>query len=191
MGAQPWVRGPAAIFAGVGSGGAPLFLGHCERTPKIQIRPHYSPVFNDLAGQSIPFDWSFDGEEGYVVCDFTRWDQAVWAACQARPRTSAAGSVPGISQPGDIGTLMIAENFATTLWVLFPYTLKPAFALQPAGYKFFATWLQGPDDLDQNNTTAAKIRAVWYCARKPIAVGTLGLTLALYNWDMTGLPAIT
>lgn len=189
--AQPFVRGPAHCFVGIGPGQTPVYLGTAERSPRIQIRPSWSPVFNDIAGQKVPFDWSFDGEEGYVVYDFTRWNEAVWEACQTRPFPPIAGGITGTNVAGDIGTLMLTEGAGYPLWILFPYTLKLAYATQPLGYHFFRTWLMGPDDLDENNTSAARIRGVWYCSRAPtLNIPAAGLNFSLYDGNMAGLPPI-
>lgn len=190
--AQPYVRGPAHFFVGIGAGQSPVYLGTAERTPKIQIRPAWSPVFNDIAGQKIPYDWSFDGEEGYVVYPFTRWVDPVWRACQARPRPPIIGGVPGLNVAGDIGTLMNTEGMGYPIWVLFPYAAKTAYNTQPAGYHFFSSWLMGPDDLDRNNTDAALVNGVWYCSRKPtLNIAAAGLDMLLYDYNVAGLPPIS
>ncbi len=188
--AQGYVRGPTHIYCGVGGGDTPVYLGTAERSPRISIRPSFSPYWNDLAGQKVPYDWGFDGEEGFVVADLTRWNQATLAALQARPRGPFL-STPGISLAGEIGTMMFTENFAVPLWLLFPYSTKPAYATEPQGYHFFGTFLVGPDDLDNNNTGMAKVRCVWYCGRYgTINQPVFGANWSLYDNDCSGLPAI-
>jgi hypothetical protein len=192
--AQPYVTGPAHLYAGVGAGGAPFFIGHAMRTPRITIRPHFSPVWCDLTGQTVPYDWIFDGEEGFVTYDVSRWNEAGYAALAARPRATGAR---GITLPGDIGSLMITELFAYQLWVVFPYAAKPAYASMPPGYHFLNAWLEGPDELDDLGTTARRNRLVFHCGRSGVITtsptGGQGLTLTLYDTlvaSFTGLPSI-
>lgn len=190
--AQAYVRGPAHIFAGVGMAGTPFYLGTAERTPKIQIRRAFSPVWNDLGGQLVPYDWCYEGQEGFVVADLTRWNQPVLAALQGAPRQTIAAATPGTDVVGDIGTLMVTEGAAIPLWIMFPYTAKAAFAAQPAGYHFLATWLLGPDDLDENNTKNAKVRLSWYCGRAGLIsqAPIPGIAWALYDFNLAGMPPI-
>lgn len=189
--AQGYVRGPTHIYCGVGSGGAAVYLGTAERSPRISIRPSWSPYYNDIAGQKIPYDWGFDGEEAFVVSDMTRWNQSVLAALQARPRTVIGGSTPGLNVAGEIGSMMITEGLAVGLWLLFTYTSKAAYATQLAGYRFPATWLMGPDDLDNNNTGMAKVRMTWYAGRLgAVNVAGAGINWLLYDYNVAGLPAI-
>src|SRR5579859_623880 len=96
--ATPFVTGPAHMFVGttrVTNGvpqgaGVVFYLGTSEGSPDIDIKPVYEPVYNDLSG-STPFDLSYMGEEAYITADLTRWNEAVYAAIQARPRHSLAG----------------------------------------------------------------------------------------------------
>lgn len=177
--AKPYVRGPGFLFANVGGGGSAVFLGTAERSPRIQVRPHFSPVYNDLAGQSVPLDMSFDGEDGFVIADLTRWNESGYAALASRPRFTGAR---GTSVPGDIGTLMITEGWAYGLYCLFPYQSKTAYADMPPGYHFPAAFLEGPDDLDNINTTGGKVRLIWHCLRAyAINSGQPGATFTLYD----------
>lgn len=193
--AQPYVTGPAHLYVGLGASFAPLYLGTAERTPRIEIRPAWDAVFNDIAGGKIPLDWLYEGEEAFVTADVTRWNEPVYTLLSARPRTSTAGAVQGQNVPGDIGTLLISENFAFPLWIQFPYVGKAAMAAGnlPPGYRFIAAWLEGPDDLDNLGTMARKTRLVFHCGRA-YALSTNaaggGMTFTLYDHNMTGLPQI-
>ncbi len=167
--AQPYVSGPCPIYCGVGTGGNPLFLGHAEKFPRISIRPHWSPMFVDLAGQGVAYDYVYDGEEAFVVADVTRWNESVYALMADRAKTGAAAALSptdrGTNGFGEIGTLMMTEAVAYGLWIVFPYTAKAFYTTQPAGYQFFSAMLEGPDELDLGST-ARKTRMVWHCIRQ-------------------------
>lgn len=195
--AQPYVTGPCAVYLGVGASGAPVFLGHGERGPSIQIRPSWSPVFADISGQRVPLDYLYDGEEGIVSFDATRYNEDVYAAIANR---SNPGIVTrGFDVPGAVGTLMAHEGKAYPLWVTFPYAPKPAFSsavgpnsggAMPAGYHFHRAFLEGPDGLDGLGTTNRRIRFSFHCIRllNPSYTNAYGAgSLALYDHDMSAV----
>lgn len=159
--ARQYVTGAAHIFVGVGAGYSPVYLGTAERYPKIVLRPNYKPTFADQGGE-VPFDMSFQGEEGFVFADISRWNEATYAALAARPRPNG---IRGSNAPGDVGTLLQAEGMTYPLWVYFPYFSKPAFAGMPAGYRFLSSYVAGPDELEPLGTTPRKIRLTWHCLR--------------------------
>lgn len=186
--AKPYVTGPCHLFLGVGPSGAAIYLGTAERTPEIQIRPSWSPVFNSIAGE-VPFDWLFEGEEAFLTADLTRWNEPVYAASASRPN---AGATRGRNIPGDLGTLMISEGFAYQLWALFPYSiLKPAFSDQQQGFRFPAAFLEGPDSLSGLGTINRRNRLMFHAGRAySINPSGLGMDFLCYDGDMSGLPPI-
>ncbi len=90
----------------------------------------------------------------------------------AKINVNGAASNPGTMGFGEIGTLMVTEGVAYELYVVMPYTAKPAFATQVAGYHFYAAMLEN-DDFELGST-ARKQRMMWHCVRKlvPAAGGT-------------------
>lgn len=154
-----------------GGGGPPIvstsltYLGTCEKAPKIVHRPAWKPVFNDIGGTEVPFDVSYQGEEAFTFADLTRWNEPVFSALQARP--NFPGDVRGLNIPGDIGTLMLTEGRAYQLFIFFPYVAKPAYASggMPAGYRFVATFLEGPDELSELGTSPRKINLIFHHIR--------------------------
>lgn len=198
--AQLYVTGPCDIYVGTTAGTA-LFLGHAERTPNAQIRPMFSPVFCDLYGQRIQADAIYDGEEGMISADLTRFNESLYALIAARPNSTGTGAARGTNLPGDIGTLMVAEGFAYPLFLRFPYASKAAFSTgsggaMPAGYRFAACYLEGPDDLGPMATTNRRIRLNWHAVRTPFTVagnplGSVGMLLYDHNMAPTaGVPAL-
>lgn len=190
--AQPYVTGPAGIWVNVA--GAPAFLGHCERSPSIQIRPYYTPVFSDFAGQRVPLDMIYDGEEAMVSLDLTRYNESVYTVLSSRP----GAAIRGTNIPGDIGTLMLLEGRTFDMWVTFPYAAKAVMSsgvgltsggAMPAGYHFYAAYLEGPDDLGPLGTTARRLRLNFHCIRN-FAADATGATFFLYDHNMTSVAGL-
>jgi hypothetical protein len=192
--AQQYVTGPCSIFVDTGSISGttpPLFLGHSERGPRIQIRPQFSMTYVDLGGQKVPFDAVYDGEDAIVSADLTRWNEDVYTALAIKSGVSGNAN-RGLDEPGDIGTLMVYEGAATQLWLKFPYSAKASMITMPDGYRFVAAILQ-TDDLPELGTKARKISLVWHCMRRfdPEVTNETGQgSFTLFDHDMTGLPAI-
>lgn len=184
--AQVYVTGPCSVWVGIGDGSTgsatPTFLGHAEKSPSIQIRPQFSPVFNDLAGQRVPIDYLYDGEEAMVSVDLTRYNEATYRSIASRPTMTATR---GTNIPGDIGTLMALEGKTFPLWLNFPYAAKTVMSAgaMPAGYHFYAAFLEGPDGLDSLSTSNRRLRLNFHCIRKMTLESTELGTGAFYLYD--------
>jgi hypothetical protein len=197
--AQPYASGPVDVWCGVGAGGAPLFLGHGERAPRIQIVRRYKEVTNDLGGDMVPFDKGYAGETGVVTVTLSRWNESTLAIIQDVATTlTGLGAARGLNGPGEVGTLMVTEGVAYKLWLRFPFSAKAAYAnaasgAQPAGYRFLAAFLEGPDDLfDLGPPNARKVGLQFTCMRAfdPAVSNAFGTGLfALYDHSMIALPA--
>ncbi len=194
--AQPYVTGPCHIAVAFGLRatnrfGTPLYLGTAERSPRIQIRPTWTPLFNDIGGSQIPFDMAYEGDEAFISADLTRWNEGIYALLAARTNNPANQLGRGTNINGDLGTLMITENVANILLLQFPYsTLKAAtYGTQPAGYRFLRTWLEGPDDLDPLGTQPRKIRLV-FRALRAFSITSNGPNFGLYDHNMVAFPNI-
>ena len=189
--ATTMATGPAHVFLGIGANGAPLYLGTTEHTPRIRVRPGWSPVFNDIAGGVIPYDMVYEGEEAFISGDWNRYNEQTLSIMQARPRHNATGSVRGVNIAGDIGTLMLTEGQAYAMYLYFPYSSKPAYvaAGMPAGYHFYAVFLEGPDDMDRLGTIDRINRLQWHALRVfNSSIPTLPLTL--YDLVLPPMPQI-
>lgn len=194
--AQQFVTGPVDIFVNYGSLGGvvtpPLYLGYSERGPRMQVRPQYSSTYVDVGGQKIPFDSCYDGQDAIVSADMSRWNEDVYAAIAIKSGASGNNSPAGIDDPGDIGTLMMHEGAAITVWLRFTHAAKLAYSTMPAGYRFPIAMLQN-DDHNELGTKPRKISLVFHCLREfdvtiTNAYGAGRFTL--FDHDMTGLPAI-
>lgn len=194
--AQQFVTGPCDIFVNYGSLGGvvtpPLFLGHSERGPRMQVRPQYSSSYVDIGGQKIPFDSVYDGQDAIVSADLSRWDETVYAAISIKSGASANNAPAGTDDPGDIGTLMIHEGAAIQVWLRFPHAAKLAYSTMPAGYRFPVCMLQN-DDHNELGTKPRKISLVFHCLREfDVSVtNAFGAgRFVLFDHDMSGLPPI-
>lgn len=191
--AQLYTTGPAHIFVGVGTGTGGLdvaYLGTCENAPRVQLRPASKGVMNAISGTVVPHDKSFQGEEGFIGLDLTRWNQSVLNVVRGRAVPSVGP--PGAYLPGDYGTLMITEGRAMRVWMTFPYAAKAAFnqaasGAMPPGYRFLYCEPIGPDDLGPLSTEARVEHLMFHAI--PGYLPEDG-SLNLYDFDTTGLPAI-
>ncbi len=166
-----YTTGPAYLYIASVAGQNAQFLGTAEYAPRIEIRPGWEPVFNDLGGSKVPFDMSYQGEEGFTFAEINRYNEVVLARLQARPQTAnylgVATPPRGLNYPVDIGTLMLTEGLTVTLYVVFPFAGKAAFRSHqmPPGYRFPGTYLVGPDDLSNLGTKPRKVGLIFHHLR--------------------------
>lgn len=173
----------------------------------------FEPVFNDVMGTRLPYDYSYQGQEAFIDYMFTRFNELVYELCASVPQQIAG--VPGINVDGDVGTLMVTEGKTFPVWITFPYAAKAVFGgnSMPAGYRFFACLMKGPDR-HRSGTGVRKIGVHFHATRVyvPPTAGTVlvpiqpyspgsppgglvsvvtnpGLQL-LYDFNTTGLPAV-
>lgn len=190
MGSQLYCTGPAHVWLQISPGGAPSYLGTCEESPDIEIRPEFEPVRNDIGGVKVPFDMSYQGEDALIVLDLNRWDEDVLRACQALPGTSAGGNTRGQSGPLDVGTLMLTESKTIPVYIVFPFNSKPAMARMPQGYRFFAAYNLGPHRNRPLGTRPRKVLTAFHAIR---SFDPAHGTFLLYDEDVSvafnnGLP---
>jgi hypothetical protein len=190
--AQGFVSGPVDIWCGVGSGGAPLFLGHGQRGPRIQVRRAYQDMWCDLGG-GIPFDKAYAGAMGIVSVELSRWNENVLRIIQDAAVTNSTFTVaPGLNDPGEVGSLMVQEGIAYNLFLRFPHSAKPSYATQPLGFRFVAAFLEGPDDFEDLGPKPRKVGLIWTCLRTfDTTVSNVYGTgrMLLYDTNVTGLGA--
>lgn len=185
-----------------------LFLGTAEEYPTVDIIPHYRPINTDAAGgrHGAPEDEAWVGEEAIIQATLTYWNESVFAACAARP---LGGAGRGFAYQKQMGTLMLREGAAYTVWVYFPYWSKQFQPLpnlagpqkMPAGYRFPRCYLIAPERLSVLGSRPRKISLLWRAKmdyKEVFAASDLvGIsfkdnlsTRTLYDHDMRGLPGL-
>ncbi len=202
-GTQPWTTGPALVYAnGMGlSNGSAFFVGTCREKPIIDVDFEYEPVRNDLAGAK-PADMMYLGRSAQVTCDLTEFNYPVVQALCSPPNFSlaiAALTVPTVGQagqfgwdnPGDLGTLMITEQNAFVLYVVFPYFAShPAMAGMVPGYRFLAAMTNKESIVGAGTETHTK-RLIFDCERvldKTVVISGFAGRWTLYDFAIAGLP---
>lgn len=162
------------------------YLGTCETPPRILINPRWKPLMADIAGDELPFDFAFNGEDAQIQGVLNRWNEYVYYHLAARPRTTGTR---GTYTASDLGTLMLHEGRAIPLWLHFPYSAAKAYGAtysMPAGYRFLATFPVTPEEI-QGGARASKRLITWQAM--PVYSATDG-TWCLYDHDMTNIPSI-
>jgi len=187
--AHPFVHGPVHVFAALGPSSSATYLGTGERAPRVSIRREWEPLFNDIGGTRIPFDYAFQGEEAFVTIQLTRWNQSTLTALKDVIGNAQGRIVPGTTADGDIGSLMATENLGRTLWVQYAYgagQLAPHAAMSDMvpGYRFPCAFLQGPDD-SEGGTDPAKELVTFHAIRQ---YNPSTRKFTLFDYVLTGLP---
>src|SRR6185369_7423901 len=57
----------------------PVFLGSCERGPRVVFEPHYRPIPLNEFGDS-PYDMMYCSESAWIFAELTRWNERVLGA---------------------------------------------------------------------------------------------------------------
>lgn len=187
--AQLWTTGPAHLYIGPTDPNTPLtsaayYLGTCEYAPHIEILAEYTPVFNDLGGSKIPFDTLYEGEMAHTFAEVNRFSETTLAFAQNRPNHFTSG-VRGTNVGGDVGSLILTEKKNISVYVVFPYASKAAYAGSPAGYRFPFSVLRSPDKMFPLGTKPRKVAMIFEHLRGFYpATGVFGL----YDHVVAGLP---
>jgi hypothetical protein len=186
-GAQPYVTGPPAIWVGVGTAFAPLFLGTVEGELDQQYSVEYGEMYNSLRGQK-PFDYEYYGESVVIGVTVTRYVEAVMQAIESVPFPNGTR---GNNPFGSMGTLMIFEGGGYPLWILYPYgpqTVMPgakaAYNTQEPGRRYLAAWKVGETI---KGGTQGKKAFIMFQVEQVFNPTTYGYTL--FDNNMSGLPA--
>ena len=159
MGSQLYVPGPVQIFTGTGGAGAYQFLGWSEQETGTRFASRWEDVHSDVSGPMVPHDVQYMGEEAYVSVTLTRYVESVLTTMSAR----LPGLTPGAMASGQLGSLMLGENFAVKLLLFCPYSAKTVFSTTMVpGYVFSAGWLM--DDFEVPlSVRVKKPRLVFRC----------------------------
>ncbi len=185
---QLWSTGPVSLYIGP-INALPIqavVVGTGREAPHLDVRPAFDPVMNDLGGSRISFDTMYEGADATISIDLNRYnyDRVEQLLQHAQTSTALLGNLItlGNDPPGAVGALMLTEQLAHTLFVLFPFAVKPAFSGGPSGamrigYRFPACTLE-TSTWDQLGTRAQQIRLVWHAHRVPYFVRTKSPSLS-------------
>lgn len=173
------------------------YLGTCEFAPKILVNPRYLPISASIAGgsEAVPYDKFWMGEDALISGTLTMWNELVYEQVVSRPNASTG--IPG--KDSGRGRMMFQEGLCYSLWLQFPRSSKTVFsnAYVPAGYRFPAAWLGGPEEMAIG--TGANKRAILFYGlaayeRKRTILGNSHVQyqshFLLYDSLMTYLPTI-
>lgn len=186
--AIPFVPGPAPIWVASQTRGnqkpRPEFLGFSERGVNLALTPSYSPYHVDVAGGTA-LDYSYQGQSASISVDLTRWRPSTLAKIEDYVGKSLGRA--GFDFGGEIGALMVHEGLALTMWVLFPYAAKAAYAGNPGGYRFFNVVLES-ESLPERGARPARVHLNFRALRglvinQQYKYGLLGL----YDYDMSAV----
>ncbi len=187
--AQAWSTGPVDLWVGVGSQGTPKFLGHSENGYEINPRPQYEQVMNDLAGIRVPYERGWQGADYMVLPggSLTRWNENIYGALQGYvdPKSTFAGAlIRGRENTVARGSLMMTQGLSIGVWLRYPFSVLPAFAGLPGGYRFVNCVV----DADSMNpgAKAYKIGPAFYAW--PAFIPNVGFYA--YDGDMSALGTI-
>lgn len=205
--AKLWTSGPVLVFTGTSLSKQPEYLGTGEEAPDVEISRSFEEVKNDLAGTVLPMDRVYEGQEGMTSVVLNRYNERVLLHCQSIRPGLADNASPGIDEVDNIGTMIGQEGWTYPLWLLFPYaTLKPSMADMKPGYRFWSSFLIGPDQI-KAGTRAKRVHLMFKhqraftAASSPVgtvsAVGgapniasLINLKGKLYDFDMSNVANI-
>jgi hypothetical protein len=109
------------------------YLGTAETTPRVELRPSYRDIMNDVAGRTLPGQRTFDGEAAMVGTVLTRFSKEAYAAILSAGVTLAPGQEGRYSR----GSLVFGVK-TFELWLSFENYWNETYrtAGQTPGYYF-------------------------------------------------------
>lgn len=134
--AQQYTGGPCHMFAGVLPNKKPVYVGTAEKAPLLADNFIYEPVFNDIAGQGLPLDKTYQGMTSQISFVLTRFNYAVVNAMSAGP--AFLGGFPGVGIPSQLGHPVGQAGATFPFWALFPYASNPQYPGMPGGHRFWS-----------------------------------------------------
>jgi hypothetical protein len=164
------------------------YVGTGRMGPTVALRPHYRPVINDLTGEE-PLDDVFASRGAVTTVDFTRFDETVLRRIESFPNRGT--SQPGVTLPGDIGAMMIAEGLAYPLYLWYsrggagPGANAPMIANgMPVGRRYIASRVDG-DIVRKTGSQPGEVHIAWL--HRPVLVrgGAGGTTI--YDFNLSAL----
>lgn len=153
MAAQVYSTGPVHIFAGhkEDAASAAVYLGTCEKSPKVTIDYLWTPVQNDLGGMA-PVDMVFRGITAKIGLSLNRFNEDKLMQFQANHTANTKRGITAGMQPGEYDSLQMGglteighgslSQFTRGYWLALKFGFGPAdqnisgYSGMPAGYWF-------------------------------------------------------
>jgi hypothetical protein len=184
---------PALDTPGIG----PIFfLGWGQRGPRISVRRGWEPLWCDLTGTQIPLDLLYEGQEGNITIELSKYSETTLELLQAMPLGVGRSGTPYADFGWSRGTIMITEGVNPILWLRFPFSAAGAFPHPamanvangplPSGLRFPGAIFTGPDE--RITGTAPSIVTVTFraLAQPNFSPGAFG-RLQLADFDMSAV----
>ena len=167
------------------------YLGTTERTPRIEIKAHWMPLFTDIQGPAVPTDMAFLGLEAFITADFTRWDNNVLRAILERGKRHELKNTDDIQEGSyaftSLGALLGQKRQFFVLWIQFPYSIFTKYNTQEKGFRFPATFILSPDDHYSLGTNPRKVRILFQAMR--LMMKSDSTRFILFDHNMEAPPA--
>lgn len=115
------VTGPVHHFVRAYTGADVYYLGTAETTPRVELRPAYRDIMNDIAGRTLPAQRTKDGESAMVGTVLTRYSKTAYDALCNVGSNRANGRLtiaPGWEGRVSRGALVFGQ-LTWELWLVF------------------------------------------------------------------------
>src|SRR5271166_3234046 len=111
------VNGPARIFAGVGGGGALMYLG-LSTAEGVSIAPEnfYQPVFTDQYGPDVPAERQYFLGTAHIRFKLAKYDEAAMLLVRTPPGAAAEGQMPAagvLMNTGALSFRVLIDSFTS------------------------------------------------------------------------------
>lgn len=148
------VTGPVQHFIRAGgASGQIYFLGTCEVTPQMQRRKYKSDVKNDIAGNQLPFQRTYDGEAAMVSALLNRYSKDAWTEILLAGLSSGNVINPGNETRWSRGHLVFGQS-TFELWQVYDNFFNP----MGSSANLEIGWYWPQVELLDHNTIAAGTR---------------------------------
>lgn len=97
--------------------GTPEFLGHCLASPKPTYEPKWKPVFSSWAGEMMPDDKLYQGNDVKLILPLSQFNMTTLAKLANAPTLGRDGLPEGTESFLDIGKLLQRNAISFELWL--------------------------------------------------------------------------
>jgi len=138
------------------------YLGTGEDPPEIRIRPAFRTIKNVDFGHDATYDKAYMGRDAIITMTLSEWDEATYRIVAARMNTRALNpSNRGTDNADAIGSLLVSEGLALTLYLQFPTTqARTKINGMPDGYRFLCAYPM--EELVMPGTRYNTLKLTWH-----------------------------